>query len=261
MDENWEWLKAEFRALRQLPAAQREARLEEIRQRHGQAVAGRLIELLQHEHTAGDLGNIVKSAAGDALAAIGTDNIGRRFGPYEITELIGEGGMGRVYKALRADDEYDRTVAIKLLTAHGVANDLVERFRRERQILANLDHPNIARMLDGDSVDGTPYIVMEFVEGLPIDRYSDEHRLSVTERLELFLDVCEAIEYAHSNLIIHRDIKPSNILVTESGEVKLLDFGIAKLLDGAQLGMDPLHTRDGRQFFTPAHASPRAIAR
>src|SRR5215216_2712777 len=149
--------------------------------------------------------------------------------------------MGVVYLAERDDGEFRKRVALKL-AAHGAIgrDDAVRRFREERQILAALEHPGIARLLDGGVTDdGLPYFVMEYVEGTPIDRYCDERRLDVAARLELFCRVCDAVQYAHESRIIHRDIKPSNVLVNERGEVRLLDFGIAKLLTAAGGGDAP----------------------
>jgi eukaryotic-like serine/threonine-protein kinase len=160
--------------------------------------------------------------------------IDRTISRYRILEKIGEGGMGDVYRAARADGQFTKEVAIKFVRGGFDTAFVLQRFRNERQILAGLDHPNIAHLLDGDTTDdGVPYLVMELVKGVPIDRYCDAHRLTVTQRLQLFRDVCAAVQYAHQRLVIHRDIKPSNILVTEEGTPKLLDFGIAKILDPA----------------------------
>jgi len=158
--------------------------------------------------------------------------IGRRVGVYKIIEEIGQGGMGEVYRAARVDGQYDKHVAIKLVRVGLGTPAVLERFRTERQILASLDHTNIARLYDGGvTEEGVPYLVMELIEGTPIDEYCDDQDLGVTQRLELFTQVCAAVQYAHQHLVIHRDIKPSNILVTEDGIPKLLDFGIAKILD------------------------------
>ena len=155
--------------------------------------------------------------------------IGRRFGNYEVVELIGIGGMGEVYRAFRADDQYRMQVAIKLIRAGQDSSSVITRFKNERQIVASLDHSNIARVIDGGATEeGLPYFVMELIEGQPIDEYCDKHKLSTAERLKLFLQVCSAVQYAHQHLIIHRDVKPGNILVTANGVPKLLDFGIAK---------------------------------
>jgi serine/threonine protein kinase/tetratricopeptide (TPR) repeat protein len=183
--------------------------------------------------------------------------IGRRIGSYKLVREIGHGGMGAVYLAMRADEEFQKRVAIKLIKRGMDTDFIIRRFRNERQILAGLDHPNIARLLDGGTTeDGLPYFVMEYVEGQPIHYYSDTHRLSTTERLRLFLKACGAVEYAHHNLIVHRDLKPSNILVTSEGTPKLLDFGIAKLLnpDIAPQTLDP--TTMNLRLMTPEYASP-----
>ncbi len=148
--------------------------------------------------------------------------------------LIGEGGMGSVYRAVRADQQYEQQVAIKIVRRGLDTAFALSRFRAERQILANLDHPHIGRLLDGGATEtGLPYLVMELIEGEPIDRYCNAHKLSVAERLQLFLLVSSAVQYAHQHLVIHRDLKPGNILVTADGTPKLLDFGIAKILDPA----------------------------
>lgn len=183
----------------------------------------------------------------------------RRIGNYELVRLIGSGGMGDVFLASRADDQFERQVAIKLMRAGLEKNPhLLPRFRAERQILANLDHPNIARLLDGSvAPEGCPYLVMEYVDGVALDDYCREHELSERDRLRLFLTVCSAVEYAHQNLVIHRDIKPANILVTKQGVPKLLDFGIAKLLD--PFGPDLETTRSTQRLLTPDYASPEQI--
>ncbi len=180
---------------------------------------------------------------------------GRRIGPYLVEDEIGHGGMGEVFAALRADGTYEKKVALKLVRSGYDTALLLERFRNERQILASLDHPNIARLLDGGTTDdGIPYLVMELVEGQPIDAYCDARKLTVTERVQLFGQVCGAVQYAHQHLVIHRDIKPSNILVTQEGTPKLLDFGIAKLLD-ASGATEATVLRP----MTPEYASPEQL--
>lgn len=183
--------------------------------------------------------------------------VGRRVGSYRIVEEIGSGGMGEVYRAVRADDQFSKQVAIKLVRAGQDSKAVVQRFKNERQILAGLDHPNIARLLDGgETQTGLPYFVMELIEGLPIDRYCDNHKLAITDRLKLFRQVCCAVQYAHQHLIIHRDIKPGNILVTADGMPKLLDFGIAKILDQRE-GKEQLQpTITIHRALTPGYASP-----
>ncbi|MEM7479742.1 MAG: serine/threonine-protein kinase [Acidobacteriota bacterium] len=184
---------------------------------------------------------------------------GRRIGPYRIVEKLGEGGMGEVFLALRDDHEYDQKVAIKVVRPGMGSPGILERFRRERQILANLDHPNIARLFDGGTTDdGLPYFVMEYIEGEPIHRYCDDHGLSITERLELFTTVCSAVYHAHQNLVVHRDLKPSNILVTGDGTVKLLDFGIAKLL-APEATATQVDLTELEKPLTLAYASPEQV--
>jgi eukaryotic-like serine/threonine-protein kinase len=186
---------------------------------------------------------------------------GRRIGPYRILRTLGEGGMGEVFLAERADAEFDQLVAVKIVRGGGFARSVQSRLRIERQILAHLDHPNIAHLLDGGTLpDETAYIVMEYVDGAPIDAYCDGHRLDVPARLRLFQVVCGAVHYAHQNLVVHRDLKPSNILVTKTGVPKLLDFGIAKLLDDRQAGHHTLAvTRADLRLMTPDHASPEQV--
>jgi eukaryotic-like serine/threonine-protein kinase len=184
------------------------------------------------------------------------ERVGRRIGPYRVLREIGHGGMGSVYLAARADNAYQKFVAIKLIR-RGLDSDIVRRFRTERQILATLDHSNIARLLDaGSTDDGLPYFVMEYIEGTPIDKYCDEHNLNITERLKLFQSVCMAVCYAHQNLVIHRDIKPGNVLVTRDGVPRLLDFGIAKLLAP---GSEPDQTLTRIHPLTPQYASPEQV--
>ncbi len=185
---------------------------------------------------------------------------GKRVGAYEIDRLIGRGGMGAVYIAHRADGNFQQQVAIKLIDLP-LATDLFrERFRFERQILAGLNHPLIARLLDGGvTSDGEPFLVMEYVDGVPIDRYCREHQLSVEQRLSLFESVCEAVQFAHQNLVVHRDLKPDNIFVTGEGSPRLLDFGTAKLLSPSASAPGIDFTRMGFQSFTPQYASPEQV--
>ncbi|MCU0228146.1 MAG: tetratricopeptide repeat protein [Bryobacterales bacterium] len=180
-------------------------------------------------------------------------------GPYRILGELGQGGMGTVYLAER-HGEFRLQVALKLATRCQADRTLLARFRAERQILANLHHPNIAQVLDGgNSPDGTPYLVMEYVNGEPITAYCQRLKLPVAERLRLFCKACAAVYFAHQNLVVHRDIKPGNLLVTPQGEPKLLDFGIAKLLDAAAAGVDPVRTEAAARMMTPAYASPEQI--
>src|ERR1700685_177750 len=185
--------------------------------------------------------------------------IGQRISQYRVVRKLASGGMGDVCGAVRADDEYQKQVALKLVSAGQHSSFFISRFRNERQILATLDHPNITRLLDGGTTnDGTPYFVMELIDGLSIDEYCNRNRLSIRERLRLFLQVCSAVQYAHQRLIIHRDIKPGNILVTADGVPKLMDFGIAKILN--QDGDDgQTATITALRAFTPGYASPEQI--
>jgi serine/threonine protein kinase/tetratricopeptide (TPR) repeat protein len=186
--------------------------------------------------------------------------VGRRVGHYAVESMLGEGGMSTVYVAVRADDVYQQKVALKVLAYGADRSDLSARFRAERQILASLDHPGIARLLDGGNTDdGRPYLVMEYIGGEPIDQYCDRHRLGIDARIDLFRQVCAAVQYAHQNLVVHRDIKPSNILVTADGVPRLLDFGIAKLLEGALLPASIEATTTGLRLMTPLYASPEQV--
>jgi serine/threonine-protein kinase len=183
-----------------------------------------------------------------------------RIGPYRLIHELGRGGMGSVWLAERADAEYVDRVAIKLIRADAASPGLIRRFLSERQILANLKHPNIARLLDGGTTDdGRPYLVMEYIEGDPIDVYCDRHRLSVADRIALVRQVAGALQFAHTNLVVHRDIKPSNILVTSDGAPRLLDFGIAKILDPATMPHRVAETGTGHRLMTPAYASPEQV--
>ncbi len=185
--------------------------------------------------------------------------LGRLIGPYRIVEELGSGGMGEVYRAVRADDQYQKQVAIKIARRGFDTGSGLRRFKAERQILATLDHPHIARLLDGGSTeDGLPYVVMELVEGVPIDEYCEGHHLSVVERLRLFRLLCGAVHYAHQHLVVHCDLKPSNILVTGEGVPKLLDFGIAKLLAPENFWQSSEHTTLAR-VMTPEFASPEQV--
>ena len=198
------------------------------------------------------------NASAVVLADESRQAAGRMIGPYRIVREIGRGGMSVVYLAERADDVYRKQVAVKLVWPGLMTGEIERRFRQERRILARLDHPNIARLLDGGvTEDGCQYVVMEYVEGEPITEFCDSRKLSITERLKLFQQICAAVQYAHDNLIVHRDLKPSNILVANDGTVKLLDFGIAKLLDPALLGIeDSPPSQTGFHAMTPEYASP-----
>ena len=184
---------------------------------------------------------------------------GKRIGAYRILREIGRGGMAVVYLAERADEQFRKRVAIKMLQPGTNKDEILRRFRNERQALAALDHPSIVSLLDGGSTEeGLPYLIMEYVEGVRIDEYCDTHKLSISARLHLFRAVCLAVQYAHDNLVIHRDLKPSNILVTPEGVVRLLDFGIAKVLN-PQWSPETTLTRGGWRAMTPEYASPEQL--
>lgn len=217
------------------------------------------VESLIHSHKQAGSGFLdspavnLKGSLPEANSSL--SRVGRRIGAYNILEEIGRGGMGEVYRAVRADGQFKKAVAIKLVRGGADTTAVLNRFRNERQILASLDHPNIARLLDGGTSDeGIPYLVMELVEGTPLDTYCDSGRLSITQRLRLFRQVCAAVQYAHQRLVIHRDIKPNNILVSQDGTPKLLDFGIAKIVDPASTVESTL----GHPM-TPEYASPEQI--
>jgi serine/threonine protein kinase len=186
---------------------------------------------------------------------------GQTLGPYTLISQIGQGGMGSVWLARRSDGRFERQAAVKFVNIALAGRATEERFKREGSILGRLTHPHIADLLDaGVSSDGQPYLVLEYVDGEAIDRYCDEHKLDVSARVRLFLDVLAAVAHAHANLIVHRDIKPSNVLVTTRGEVKLLDFGIAKLLEGeGQTGAATLLTHEGGSALTPQYAAPEQL--
>jgi serine/threonine protein kinase len=261
--EFWQQLKSVFNSALDLAPEQRPAYLAE-------ACAGddelrrRVDGLLASHENAGpflrspavvDAGLVASAEPTSVTEAEG--RVGQRIGPYEIIRELGHGGMGTVFLAVRADDQYRKLVAIKLVN-RGMDTDLIlRRFIVERQILANLEHPNIASLLDGGSTqDGLPYFVMEYIEGQPITDYCDEQRFTIAQRLALFRQVCEALQYAHQNLVVHRDIKPGNILVTVEGVPKLLDFGIAKLLNPGWATETGDATASMVRLLTPEYASP-----
>jgi serine/threonine-protein kinase len=206
-----------------------------------------------------EIGSSQSKAVEHVTTETNDPSIGRRVGAYRLIRHVATGGMGQVYMAERAGGDFTQRVAVKLIHRGVRDKEAMRRFRNECQVLASLEHPNIARMIDGGiTKDGTPYIVMEFVDGKPIDKYCEERDLIVDERLRLFTDVCAAVEHAHKNATIHSDIKPNNILVDDDGAVKLVDFGIARVLDAAE-GHDYEHTATGLQVMTPYYASPEQI--
>ena len=253
--ERWARIKPIFYEAAEQPADERAAF---IRSRCGddESLASEIESLLGAHDQAGSFIEGLPDESTVTLDLQPPDTIiGRRIGAYEVIREIGRGGMGAVYLASRADEQFRKLVAIKLIKTGFDHESIIRRFRNERQILASLDHPNIARLLDGGvTTDGLPYFVMEHIEGQSIRDYCDSRRLNTLERLRLFRSVCSAVHYAHQNLIVHRDIKPGNILVTPDGTPKLLDFGIAKLLGpSANLGEMTLATA---RVMTPEYASP-----
>ncbi|PZN33965.1 MAG: hypothetical protein DIU71_03790 [Proteobacteria bacterium] len=258
--ERWRRVEELFHALIRLPPAERAQYLleqcpddTELREQVATLVrAG--------DTTGGGFERQVERAVAGSLLALEHLPPGHTIGRYRVLELLGRGGMGAVYLAERADDVYQQRVALKIIGRALLAESAARRFRAERQILAHLNHPHIARLLDGGTSEtGIPYLVMEYVEGERIDAYCDARRLDVRARLRLFQAVCAAVQYAHQHLIVHRDIKPSNILVTAEGVPKLLDFGIAKLLDPSIVAEDEALTRVHERVLTPDHASPEQV--
>src|SRR5262245_14362438 len=200
------------------------------------------------------------TATWNAAAESSDQLVGRRVGAYKVLQQIARGGMGTIYLADRADAAFQKRVALKVIKRGMDTEAILRRFRNERQILACLEHPNIARLLDGGTTeDGLPYFVMEFIQGSPICEYCDTQKLTVDERLKLFLSICSAVDYAHRNFVVHRDIKPNNILVTPDGVPKLLDFGIAKLLKPELWSHTVEPTGLAARPMTPEYASPEQI--
>jgi tetratricopeptide (TPR) repeat protein/tRNA A-37 threonylcarbamoyl transferase component Bud32 len=259
--ERWRRVKEIFAAASEMDPARVEAYLDEACA--GDAPLRAEVASLLGAHTAEDAIVDRPAAAHAARDLLGTGEdrwLGRRIGAYEITALLGHGGMGEVYRARRVDAEYEKEVAIKLVPGGFHATHVLQRFRAERQILAGLDHPNIARLIDGGMTDdGAPYLVMELVEGEPLDRFAAERGLGLRDRLSLFLAVCAAVSYAHQRLVVHRDLKPGNVLVTAAGTVKLLDFGIAKLLQPAGAESTAAPTATLMRTLTPGFSSPEQI--
>jgi serine/threonine-protein kinase len=263
--DRWARVQEIFAAAVDLPEAERDAF---VARECGEDAALRdevrsLLDADTDEHSLLDAG--AAKAAGELGILDEPSRTGQRIGPWKLAEAIGRGGMGAVYLAERADGEFEQRVALKLIKRGMDSEEILGRFRGERQILARLDHPNIARFLDGGLTDdGLPWFTMEHVDGEPIDVYCDERSLSVDDRLDLFESVCRAVAYAQQNLVVHRDLKPSNILVTQDGSPKLLDFGIAKLLDDEGDG-PPLApgagamTRTGHRIMTPGYAAPEQV--
>ena len=265
--QQWARIQALFSEAVELPPAERAAFL----QRAPDIDQGELADvesLLRAHEDAGDFLEVpaIQLILPGETADSSAERLGQRIGPYQLIGKLGDGGMGEVYRAVRADGQYDKQVAIKLVRFGWNSAAMLERFRQERQILAALESPNIARLYDGGTTeDGVPYVVMELIEGTRIDQYCNENRLNVAQRLKIFREVCGAVQYAHQHLVIHRDIKPSNILVTNDGVPKLLDFGIARMFGaepdaGAATGSAAAPKEATRAvMMTPGYASPEQI--
>jgi len=263
--ERWRQIEALFAEASERPAAERRDVVEDLaRSRSVDAeVVREVLSLLEHDRPGDAPIPELDRALGDAAAAWVADREPeppRRLGSYRLVEVLGEGGMGTVWLAERDDDAYRQRVAIKLSRGSALSPANLERFRAERRILARLEHPAIARLLDGgETPERIPFLVMELVEGVPLPRYATEHALDETERLLLLLTICEAVEHAHRRLIVHRDLKPSNLLITADGQAKLVDFGIAKLL--AEEGATPGEaTALNQRYYTEGYASPEQVA-
>jgi serine/threonine protein kinase/tetratricopeptide (TPR) repeat protein len=238
------------------PRAERAAALDRVRA-ESPALAERLAAMLEEDPVAESVSDIIAQGVSTDVAA--TDPwLGERFGPYQTERVIARGGMGAVYLARRVDRAFEQQVAIKTIPSGLASRALLERFQREREILARLNHPGIARLLDGGTgPGGVPFVAMEFVAGSPITAYVAARRAGLRRRLELFVELCGAVAFVHRNLIVHRDIKPDNVLVAADGSVKLLDFGIAKLTDELEAQAAP--TATGQRAMTPEYASPEQI--
>ena len=258
--ERWARVQIAFHRVVDSPPAERESTLRLV---CGEDVElRREIEAMLESDADGDqrLRAVIDGAATQVVEHKRASLIGTLLGGYRITGILGHGGMGTVYLAERADRQFQQRVAIKLVEQMAVHPQLRTRLRAERQILANLEHPYIARLIDGGENDaGIPYLAIEYIDGLPIDEYCRTHKLAIRARLELFEKVCSAVDYAHRNLVVHRDLKPANILVTADGTPKLLDFGIAKLLAPEPATYTLAVTRVQDRLLTPEHAAPEQV--
>ncbi|MCY7375852.1 MAG: protein kinase [Pyrinomonadaceae bacterium] len=255
--ENWEKIKSVFAEVLEEPKERRGIFLSKVCVNDAELRKEIESLLAAYDETTKHLIEDKEFGIGSILQPDATHYEGKQFGHYRIIREIGRGGMGAVFLAERSDGEFSQNVALKIMRRSFADHELERRFRRERQILASLNHPNIARLLDGGvSEDGEPFLAMEYIEGLRIDDYCERENLSINARLKLFLHACQAVSFAHQNLVVHRDLKPSNILVTKDGAPKLLDFGIAKLLDADHADE---HTQTSYRAFTPEYASPEQI--
>ena len=252
--ERFQGLRRSFEQLLELDADQRARLLQEISNSNPEESAELRRMLKEHARSTA----LLDHSPVELLAARAQRL--RQLGPYFIQREIGSGGMGVVYEATRTDGSYQKRVAIKILRRDLSSRLFLSRFEQERQILARLEHPHIASIFDaGETPEGDPYFVMEYVDGVPITKYADLHLLTISQRLDLFLQACDAVQYAHRNLTVHRDLKPGNILVTDAGAVKLLDFGVAKLMETSDAAADDSPPTEA--LLTPAYTSPEQIRR
>ncbi len=263
--DRWQKLGDLFDAAVDLPGDQQRAFLDQACAGEDADLRLELEQMLGLAPAASAVGERLQAAIGAAASQLSQHGahhdplIGQFLGPYRIDALIGRGGMGAVYRAFREDDQFRKEVAIKVIPRVLAGPGAVARFRAERQILANLEHPNIARLIDGGASEGVPYLVMEYVEGFPITRYASEKNLPTAERLRLMRTVCSAVQYAHSKLVVHRDLKPANILVSSDGMVKLLDFGVAKMMEPGSTTADVAAAHTAAMMMTPDYASPEQV--
>ncbi len=257
---SWRKIKIIFNHIIELPENEQESYLEEKTQGNPELYKT-LKEMLKADRSTNSK---ITQVVSNNIEQLYTENFslkkGDKIGVYEIKCLIGQGGMGAVFEAHRMDNDFEQTVAIKIIQSQNLNQETLNRFQSERQILANLNHPNIAHLLDGGTTDnGLPYLVMEYVAGMPILDYCKKQQLTIEQRIQLFIQVCNAVSYAHQNLIVHRDIKPGNILVNEEGQVKLLDFGIAKVLEPESFSQDVVETRIETRLLSLENASPEQV--
>ena len=260
-DDRWRQVEELFRQAIELPEDQRPAFLSAAADDHPPDLLQEVERLLTADREAGQfLDDAVRAGAAAVTQQAMDARVGQHVGPYRLARPLGHGGMSSVYLAVRDDDQFQKVAALKLIRPGMDSDDIVRRLRSERRILASLDHPSVAKLYDGGTTDdGLPYFVMEYIDGLPITEYCDLQRLSLRARLELFNDVAAAVHYAHRNLVVHRDIKPSNVLVTADGAVKLLDFGIAKLINPSLFGRAHEPTAIALRAMTPSYASPEQV--
>ena len=263
--ERWKLVDDLLHSALELPAEQRNDYLQRMCASDS-ALVEEVKSLLTSDRRAGAfLASPAIQAAAQAAAASAEQELlesleGHTVSQYRILKMLGRGGMGSVWLAERSDGRFQRQVAIKFINLATMGQGTAERFKREGSILGRLNHPHIAELIDaGVTATGEPYLIMEYIEGRPLDEYCDQRALSIEARVNLFLDVLDAVSHAHANLIVHRDIKPSNVLVRNDGQVKLLDFGIAKLLADDANPTATLLTIEGRGAMTPQFAAPEQV--